>query len=1771
MPTLLRRQVSLRAFVLSGAAVLLSLLSCGREITGPGGGHVRFAHGMSFLSFFPAPLASVEAGAGSVVAFDKVRVVFLRSDQSVALDRTIPFPADSSQLSLRLSVPISSDAPRSGEPMAMLLRYLNAANDTVFSGGPVAVTAIPNNSNSPPPEPVEVELVYTGPGAQAASLVISPDTITVLAGEAFAFTAQAFDGQQAVVADAPVVWTTLDATRASLTAAAAGAGTSLPPRGAAQIRATLVTGAGADTATLIILPRPDALELMAGGAQSAAPGAPLSLPIRVRLRATDGAGIADSSIAILPSGDGSVPDSLLVTDANGEVSVPWTLGTAAGAQTLTFSGGGVANLVVNATAVTSTGNAVRLAIVSDNSPSQVAGNPVTPALVVEAVDAQGVLVTDFTGAVTLQPILQPAESNLLGGVGVTAVAGVATFDDWTADRVGTYQVAVVADGLVPDTSIAFSFGPSSPDSIGLVSGGGQTAYVSDTVPEPIAVVVLDSLGNRVPGDTVTFTVIAGGGLLTNPTAVTDTLGIASLRGWVLGPNAGLNEIQATSGSATPLTIGATGELPPPEVQLSVFGSNVVGVDRAGTLNVRLLQAAPAGGITVTVTSDNPELLTINAPGTVAFAEGATLGSIGVSGIALGNAVVRGDAPGYTSDTLVVPVSLNLITVPPTLTVPLAQTTSWPLSLSAPAPAGGVVLALTSDNPGIAQPTVDSVTIPAGSQSANVNVEGLALGDVTLRATNPNYALDETVATVAAGVDLTATSYNINQSFGLPATIRLVSGGSPVAAPPGGVTIALSTADSTCASVPPSATIAQGFTSVTVNVVYGGSAVAPCSTRLYAIGPQSFTNDSATVNVAVQPNTGLQTLMYLGSGLQRLASSGLSASNHGGTTVRVWSSDPARLLVAPNATTLGSDSIDIAMGINATGYNFVVQALEGLLNDTLYVYASAPGFLTDSLRVLVFEAGIELIGINGSATTLSTDDAFQVRIGSRNTAVATFLNSIDGLRFGADTLRASVSTDSSGILSLVRTEGVADSIELRIAPTASSSPSSVAAGGAAVRYVGQGTDSIRVVAPGFFGTSSATRAVTVSQPSISFLTALTVGSGLRRAASVSLSQAAVDTVVVTLAYDVPGVALLSADDNVLGADTLRLTFAPGVSNIAFDVQALEGFSDTTVTLNATAPGFTSRTASHRVLQPVVEIIGLSGSGTTLQGDDAFYARIGTPNTPTGTFLNTVDQVRVGGVPLTVSFLNDSLGIGTLVVSDSAADSLALTINPLQSNTPTSVAAGGVAFRYLAEGVTTVRASAPPARPLASAQGSQVTVTQPSLNVATSLSIGAGLQRNTSLSLSQASPDTVRVRLALDTTGVALISDSAGTVGSDTLELVLPPGTTFRNFYIQALEGVVPDTLRMHASAPGFLGDSIEVRVWEPVLEIIGIAANPTSLNANDDFYVRTGTPSSPSGTFLSNVDELRAGSPGVNIRVASSVPTVGQLVTSTLTSDTITLTLAAGQTNTPTTVGAGGIAFDPLTAGTTVVSAVAPGFRDIAGANVTVNVIPPEISLGTGNANVGAGLQVNQGGSFNTSGHNGRAVTIRSSNPAVLLVAPNAGTPATDSIVINVAAGQSSFSYFIAGVEGSTGTVNITASADGFLDGVVSKNVVAPAIQVNTNLATSGTAGVTADDPFTVSVGIPDATQAFITQSQAVRAGQTLSVTVASSEPTFGTLVTLTDSIGAGSVTTVIAGSASLSPSSVAAGGVAFRFVAPGTTTVSATATGFQQVTGGQRIVTVNAP
>ncbi|HEX7981654.1 MAG TPA: Ig-like domain-containing protein [Gemmatimonadaceae bacterium] len=99
---------------------------------------------------------------------------------------------------------------------------------------------------------------------------------------------------------------------------AARGGGAIPP---VTISATALAGAAAR------------MVVVAGDRQHGTVGAPLRKPIVVRVLDAAGNGVADAAL-VVAVGSGTLPDSLVRTDASGGVALNWTLGRAAGSQTL---------------------------------------------------------------------------------------------------------------------------------------------------------------------------------------------------------------------------------------------------------------------------------------------------------------------------------------------------------------------------------------------------------------------------------------------------------------------------------------------------------------------------------------------------------------------------------------------------------------------------------------------------------------------------------------------------------------------------------------------------------------------------------------------------------------------------------------------------------------------------------------------------------------------------------------------------------------------------------------------------------------------------------------------------------------------------------------------------------------------------------------------------------------------------------------------------------------------------------------------------------------------------------------------------------------------------------------------------------------------------------------------------------------------------------------------------------------------------------------------
>lgn len=547
-----RPAVPLRRLVAAGAVFALSLLSCGREITGPSG--TQYARGLSFIAEFPGSFASVEQGAGSVVAFTKVRVFFRRLDGSIALDRVVNFPENQQEVSLSFDVPLSQDAGTTGEELDLFLRYINAAGDTVFAGGPVPVFARPSRSGSQPDPPPTVPLVYTGPGASATSVVVSPDTITLTSGDDFSLTATAYDAQMTPVPDAPLVWTSVDPAKLSVASMGAGTGAALPARGWGRVRVALAAGGGADTASLYILPRASSLTVVTGAGQTATVASLLPNPVSVRVNATDGLPMAGVWVRFeVTAGGGLVSADSVASDSLGLATVNWTLGSVVGTQTLTATiVGGTASTTINATAEAAT---LPTLAVTQQPAADSAGSLLAP-VIAEVRDAANALVSTYNDSISIAIAAGPDSSLLLGRTRVLAVAGVATFDSLALIRRGSYTLALSGPDVIGTTTASFEIASAPPSALLLVSGGGQSGAPSSVLPDSIIVRVEDGFGNAVSDVTVAPTG-ASFGTVSPSSALTDAVGRAAFR-WTLGVETGLQtlELEVVGHAVNPLVVTA---------------------------------------------------------------------------------------------------------------------------------------------------------------------------------------------------------------------------------------------------------------------------------------------------------------------------------------------------------------------------------------------------------------------------------------------------------------------------------------------------------------------------------------------------------------------------------------------------------------------------------------------------------------------------------------------------------------------------------------------------------------------------------------------------------------------------------------------------------------------------------------------------------------------------------------------------------------------------------------------------------------------------------------------------------------------------------------------------------------------------------------------------------------------------------------------------------------------------------------------------------------
>jgi hypothetical protein len=197
------------------------------------------------------------------------------------------------------------------------------------------------------------------------------------------------------------------------------------------------------------------------------------------------------------------------------------------------------------------------------------------------------------------------------------------------------------------------------------------------------------------------------------------------------------------------------------------------------------------------------------------------------------------------------------------------------------------------------------------------------------------------------------------------------------------------------------------------------------------------------------------------------------------------------------------------------------------------------------------------------------------------------------------------------------------------------------------------------------------------------TAVKVGVGLEKQATVSLPSAISDGMFVTIRSSNPAVALVSAFQFSGGQESVPVFIPEGTTAADYWVQ---GVGIGTATFTATAENSLPAVSSVQIVQPAIQIENLPASIAATAARVPFIVSMGVA-TPDGTSLQE-RQSALGFNPLTFTVSNSSAGVAQLVTQAGAAQSRDVAIGFGEQATPSTLVAGGIEFDPVASGQTTV---------------------------------------------------------------------------------------------------------------------------------------------------------------------------------------------------------------------------------------------------------------------------------------------------------------------------------------------------------------------------------------------------------------------------------------------------------------------------------------------------
>ena len=248
----------------------------------------------------------------------------------------------------------------------------------------------------------------------------------------------------------------------------------------------------------------------------------------------------------------------------------------------------------------------------------------------------------------------------------------------------------------------------------------------------------------------------------------------------------------------------------------------VGPGNTTNVTVNFNVPAPAGGLTITLTSNNTAVATV--PASVVVPAGATNVSFAVTAIVPGSATLSASAPGYVSGSSAVTV------MPITLSVsggsgggiPQGITEPWTIVLSQPAPSEGLTVTLSTLDPAIVSVSPATISIPGGATSyKSVNITAVAPGttQLVMKPTGFSGSSAGVTALAPAALQFNLSALTVGKgmtSYSGDASVTLVASGAAYISK-AALTVNLSSAAAGLVTVPTSVTIPAGSSSASFTV------------------------------------------------------------------------------------------------------------------------------------------------------------------------------------------------------------------------------------------------------------------------------------------------------------------------------------------------------------------------------------------------------------------------------------------------------------------------------------------------------------------------------------------------------------------------------------------------------------------------------------------------------------------------------------------------------------------------------------------------------------------------------------------------------------------------------------------------------------------------------------------------------------------------------------------------------------------------------------------